>query len=175
MKLRWALLFAIVAALGVMAGTSVASRTNHRPRARCHPTRHHRCPVAHRRKQSVKVKTTPVKTTTTTTTSSAVLPRRLEVDENDQGQDPQPYSLAPSHNPVGAGTVQFNVYNFGQDQHTFAVLNSAGQQLAFAQVPADQPDSAVPVSVNLPPGTYTLECTLQNHAALGMRATLVVK
>jgi plastocyanin len=43
------------------------------------------------------------------------------------------------------------------------------------QVPANQPETAVPVSVSLPPGTYTLECTLQNHAALGMRATLVVK
>jgi plastocyanin len=71
--------------------------------------------------------------------------------------------------------VQFNVYNFGQDAHTFAVIDASGQELAFAQLPADQPDTAVPVSVNLPPGTYTLECTLQNHAMLGMRATLVVR
>jgi plastocyanin len=104
------------------------------------------------------------------------LPRRLEVDENDQGQPPQPFSLTPSHNPVGAGTVQFNVYNFGQDPHRFAVVDSAGNQVGnTVDVPANQPGTAVAVSVNLPPGIYTLECTLQNHAALGMRATLVIK
>jgi plastocyanin len=103
------------------------------------------------------------------------LPSRLEVDENDQGQPPQPYSLFPSHDPVGAGSVQFNVYNFGQDAHTFAVVSAAHQQVALAQAPANQPDTAVQVSVRLAPGTYTLECTLPGHAMLGMRATLTVK
>jgi uncharacterized cupredoxin-like copper-binding protein len=103
------------------------------------------------------------------------LPSRLEVDENDQGQLPQPYTLRPSHNPVAAGAVHFNVYNFGEDPHTFAVLDASQHQLALVNVPANQSDTAVPVSVDLPPGTYTLECTLSGHAALGMRATLTVK
>jgi plastocyanin len=102
------------------------------------------------------------------------LPSRLEVDENDQGQLPQPYSLRPSHNPVAAGVVHFNVYNFGEDPHTFAVVD-ASSQLALAQVPAGQIDTAVAVTLTLTPGIYTLECTLLGHAALGMRATLTVR
>jgi plastocyanin len=97
------------------------------------------------------------------------------VDENDQGQAPQPYSLFPSHNPVAAGQVQFNVYNFGEDPHTFAIVDSGGHQLAFAHVPANQPGTAVPVSASLAPGTYTLECTLPGHVGLGMVATLTVR
>jgi plastocyanin len=61
------------------------------------------------------------------------------------------------------------------DPHTFAVIDSAGHQLAYVDAPANQPDTAVPVTVNLAPGTYTLECTLQNHAKLGMVATLTVR
>jgi hypothetical protein len=104
-----------------------------------------------------------------------LLPHRLEVDENDQGDFPQPFSLRPSHNPVGTGVVQFNVYNFGQDPHTFAVVDASGRQRAFVNVPAMQPDTAAPVSVNLRPGRYTLVCTLQGHAALGMIASLTVR
>jgi plastocyanin len=113
--------------------------------------------------------------TTTSTTPTAPLPSRLEVDENDQGQPPQPYSLWPSHNPVAAGKVQFNVYNFGQDPHTFAIVDSGGRQLAYARALANQPQTAVSLSVELPAGTYTLECTLSGHASLGMVATLTVK
>jgi plastocyanin len=114
----------------------------------CHPRRHHRCPA---------------------------YPRRLEVDENDQGLMPTPYSLRPSHNPVGAGKVEFNVYNFGQDAHTFAVIDAGGRERAFVNVPAGLPAPDVPVTVRLRPGTYTLECTLQDHARLGMRAKLTVR
>jgi plastocyanin len=121
--------------------------------------------------------TTAVATTTTgpTTTAPAPLPSRLEVDENDLGSQPRPYSLYPTHNPVAAGTVEFNVYNFGQDPHTFAIEDSKHHQLAFADVPANQPQTAVQVSATLAPGHYTLLCTLTGHAALGMQATLLVK
>lgn len=103
------------------------------------------------------------------------MPRRLEIDENDQGELPKPYSLIPSHNPVAHGKVQFNVYNFGEDSHTFAIVDSKHHRRAFVTVPASQPDTAVPVSVKLARGTYVLECTLSGHAHLGMRATLAVK
>jgi plastocyanin len=151
---RWICLACAAAALGFSAAAVSAPHDSHRAR-RCHRRhRHRRC---------------------SRPTPSGPLPGRLEVDENDQGQPPQPYSLWPSHNPVAAGRVQFNVYDFGQDPHTFAVVNSGGHQLAFARVPANQPETAVPVSVSLPPGTYTLECTLPGHARLGMVATLTVR
>ena len=93
------------------------------------------------------------------------------MDENDTPS----YSLAPSHNPVGTGTVTFNVYNFGQDDHTFAVEDAKHNDLAYVNVPAGQPQAAVTVNAQLAPGTYTLLCTLPNHAALGMKATLTVQ
>jgi hypothetical protein len=177
--IRWAALLTVALALGF--GTAALSAPHHRPAKRCHRQRHHRrCPPPrHRPKPKPKPKPgQPTSTTTvttppppaTTTTPTGPLPSRLEVDENDQ-----PYSLFPSHDPVAAGVVKFNLYNFGQDDHTFAVVDSHGHWLAFAYVPANQPQAAVPVSVNLPAGTYTLECTLPGHANLGMVNSLTVR
>src|SRR5205807_2565615 len=115
---------------------------------------------------------TPTSTSPTQTPAPPALPSRLEVDENDQGPLPQPYSLLPSHNPVAAGTLQFNVYNFGQDPHTFAIFDGAGHRLALVDAPANESGTAIPVSVKLSAGRYTLECTRPGHAALGMPAVL---
>ena len=165
--IRRAAVLTLAAILG--SGTAAVSApqhhpTKHRPPPKhCkHRRKHHRCPK-------------PAPKPTTPTKPSGPLPSRLEVDENDQGQPPRPYSLWPSHNPVASGTVQFNVYNFGQDPHTLAIVNSSGQRRAFVRVPANQPQTAVPVNAKLPPGTYTLKCTLAGHASLGMVATLTVK
>jgi plastocyanin len=190
--IRWAALISVALALGF--GTAVLAAPHKHPAKRCHRQHHHkrRCTPRHKPKPKPKPKpgkptpttttgttTTTVTTTTTppptTTSPSGPLPSRLEVDENDQGDPPQPYSLRPSYNPVAAGVVQFNVYNFGQDPHTFAVVDSGGHRLAFAHAPANQSQTAVPVSANLAPGTYKLECTLSGHASLGMVATLTVR
>jgi plastocyanin len=110
--------------------------------------------------------------TTTTTTGPPPLPSRLAVDEYEVPS----YRLHPSHNPVAAGTVEFNVYNFGMDPHTFAIHDAQGHQIGgVADVPANQPNTAVVVTADLAPGTYTLLCTLANHAQLGMQATLTVQ
>jgi hypothetical protein len=110
--------------------------------------------------------------TTTTTTTPPPLPSRLAVDEYEVPS----YRLHPSHNPVAAGTVEFNVYNFGMDPHTFAIHDAQGHQIGgVADVPANQPNTAVVVTANVAPGTYTLLCTLSNHAQLGMQATLTVQ
>lgn len=163
------------AVLGLATAAVSAPRSH--PAKRCHRRRHHRrCTPRHPKPPKPKPpKPKPPGSPPTTPSPSGPLPSRLEVDENDQGQPPQPYSLRPSHNPVASGAVQFNIYNFGQDPHTFAILDSGGHQLAFAEVPADQPQTSVPVTAHLPPGTYRLECTLPGHASLGMVATLTVK
>jgi plastocyanin len=154
----------------------------------CHPRKHHKCPKARRRPKppvttttsTTTTRTTGTTTTTTTTTTPPPLPSRLEVDENDLGQLPQPYSLTPSHNPVAAGKVEFNVYNFGMDDHTFAIKDSAGHQVgSTVKVPAGQAQRDVIVGATLGPGTYTLYCTLKagqpdSHFTLGMHATLTV-
>ncbi len=171
--IRWTVVLIVAAALGF--GTAALSAPKHHPAKRCHRKHHRRRCTRRHHPTNPTTSATATSPTGTTTAPTGPLPSRLEVDENDQGQPPQPYSLWPSHNPVAAGNVQFNIYNFGQDPHTFAVVDSSGHQLAFARVPANQPQTAVPVSVSLPPGRYTLECTLSGHASLGMVATLTVR
>ena len=56
------------------------------------------------------------------------------------------------------------------------MADSGGQQLSDAvNVPAGHPGTAVTLTVTLPPGTYVLFCTLPQHAADGMKSTIVVK
>ena len=101
--------------------------------------------------------------------SPAALPSRLEVDERE-------WSVLPSHDPVAAGVVQFNVTNFGMDQHDLAIVGSAGQIVAQTQLL--DPQSTATLTATLAPGTYTLECTLygnHEHYNLGMHATLEVR
>jgi uncharacterized cupredoxin-like copper-binding protein len=115
-------------------------------------------------------------TTQTTTTPSQALPDGTQVDERATGEQSPLYSMEANEPTLAAGTLHFNIYNTDQDPHTFAIANAEGQQLTGAvNIPAGQPSTPVTVTVNLPPGTYTLYCTLPMHAADGMETTIVVK
>jgi plastocyanin len=94
------------------------------------------------------------------------LPRRLAVDENE-------YTVFPSRNPVAAGDVEFNVNNFGQDDHDLTITNGTNQ---FGQVFVAAGTSAR-LTATLPPGTYKLYCSLLNglHDGYGMHAALTVQ
>jgi hypothetical protein len=94
---------------------------------------------------------------------------RLEVDEAE-------WSLVASHNPVAAGNVQFNISNYGQDQHDMAIVDANGN--IIAQTGLIDPQRTAALTADLPPGTYTLECTLfghHEHYNLCMHATLTVQ
>ena len=120
--------------------------------------------------------TAPSTTQTTTTTTAAPLPHGTQVDERATGQSSPLYALDANERTLAAGTIHFNIYNFDQDPHTFAVEDSNGAQLTSSvAVPAGQPDTPATLTVDLPPGTYVLFCTLPAHAALGMKTTIVVK
>jgi plastocyanin len=97
--------------------------------------------------------------------SSAPLPRRLGVDEKE-------YSVYPTHNPVGTGSVEFNVTNFGMDAHDFSIRTGGGTVISSTPVASGQ---TTIVTVDLQPGTYTLFCSLSDHESLGMHASLQVK
>jgi plastocyanin len=125
--------------------------------------------------------TTTAQTTTTQTATSGTstpppLPHGTEVDERATGLQSPFYAMGANERTLAAGTIHFNVYNFDQDPHTFAVEDANGQQLGgTVQVSAGHPGTPVSVTVELPPGTYTLYCTLPQHAADGMQTTIVVK
>jgi len=129
--------------------------------------------------QTTTTQTATTQTSTTTSTSSstaAALPHGTEIDEKATGQQSPFYAMNANERTLAAGTIRFNVYNFDQDPHTFAIADANGQQVGGAvNVPAGQPDTPVAVTVDLPPGTYVLFCTLPQHAADGMKTTIVVK
>jgi plastocyanin len=125
---------------------------------------------------TTQLQTTTTQTSTSTTSSPPPLPHGTEVDERATGLQSPFYAMGANERTLAAGTIHFNVYNFDQDPHTFAVEDSGGQQVGSTiQVAAGHPGTPVPVSVDLPPGTYTLYCTLPQHAADGMETTIVVK
>jgi len=120
--------------------------------------------------------TTASVSTTTTSTGTATLAHGTEVDELATGRPSPFYAMHANEPTLAAGTVHFNVYNYDQDPHTFAIADTNGNQLsATIQVPAGHTDTPVTVTANLPPGTYVLFCTLPQHAADGMQTTIVVK
>jgi plastocyanin len=87
----------------------------------------------------------------------------------------------PSERVVADGTVTFEVYDRGQDEHNLTVQGpitptSAGQ--IRGQVWMQSGGSATIVA-NLPPGTYKLYCSMfagtpQSHEMLGMHTLITV-
>jgi hypothetical protein len=72
--------------------------------------------------------------------------------------------------------LDHGLYNYDQDPHTLAIANSDGQQVSdTVAVPPGHTGTPVTLTINLPPGTYVLFCTLPQHAADGMETTIVVK
>jgi len=120
---------------------------------------------------TIPVVTTPITTTPPTTPPAApspppvILPSRL-------GVDLQEYSVFPTHDPVAAGSVEFDVSNFGQDDHNLTIARDG---IAVAQSAIVHPGAEQTLVATLAPGTYKLYCSLYDHDALGMHATLVIQ
>ena len=120
--------------------------------------------------------TTTTQTTTSSSSTAAALPHGTEVDERATGLQTPFYALDANEATLAAGSIRFNIYNYDQDPHTFAVADSNGQQISSTvPVPAGHTGTPVTLTVNLPPGTYVLFCTLPQHAAAGMKTTIVVR
>jgi plastocyanin len=174
------------------ARCSRSSRRRHRPRgARCrhvhrHPSAQHPAPG-----QSAPVPgagTSPAapgapagQPGASAGTSTAPVP---EGAQTGTGSTPPPslphvqvtaveYSFTLSRTTVPAGKVVLQFVNHGQDEHN---LNAAPQEGPLAGHIADTPaGGVVDEEVELRPGTYTLFCSLPEHAKKGMKATLTVE
>jgi plastocyanin len=106
----------------------------------------------------------PAATTPTATTPAPVLPSRAGVDLKE-------YSVTPTYYALAAGAVQFTAKNVGMDDHDLTVSRD-GVQYGQLAVP---PSTSGTLRLTLPPGTYTLYCSLYDHAQLGMHATVTVQ
>jgi plastocyanin len=84
---------------------------------------------------------------------------------------PTQLQLQLSRASVAAGTTIVEQYNSGADPHNL-ILERQGV-VAFS-LPTLGPGGDQRQTLNLTPGTWTLYCSLLNHRALGMQATLTV-
>jgi len=84
------------------------------------------------------------------------------------------FRLALSRQTIRAGWAVLELRNMGEDAHDL-VLERTGTNRILIRWPLAQPGAVVDREVKLRPGTYRLSCTVANHRALGMHATLVVR
>jgi plastocyanin len=90
------------------------------------------------------------------------------------GVSEREYRIGVYRKTVAPGTVRFNVTNFGEDAHDFTVTTRHGT--VVAALPEVRSERQATLKVRLTrPGIYRLLCTQLDHAARGMRATVVVR
>jgi plastocyanin len=84
------------------------------------------------------------------------------------------YSFTLSRPEVPAGEVIVELVNRGEDAHNLHVAEgTAGAEAGAA--PNTEPGAVRDLHVTLRPGSYTLFCSLPEHEAKGMHATLLVR
>ena len=93
-------------------------------------------------------------------------PGRVQVVEKE-------FSLVLSRLRVPAGQTIIQVVNFGMDNHDLVLQGNAkgSKPVHFKQL---GPGDRATLTIKLPPGKYTLWCSLPGHRARGMVAPLVV-
>jgi plastocyanin len=83
------------------------------------------------------------------------------------------YSFALSRLTVHAGPALIELDNMGQDPHDLRVQRVGSRHIAGLGV--IKPGSRATLSLTLPAGRYSFWCSVANHRALGMQATVIVK
>jgi plastocyanin len=93
-------------------------------------------------------------------------PARMQVSATE-------YNFGLSRHTIKAGRALIELANFGEDPHDLRLHRVGGTKVWGTRVVA--PEETVTLSAKLPPGRYQLWCSLADHRALGMEATLVVR
>ena len=86
----------------------------------------------------------------------------------------QEFRFSLSRRTIKAGLAVLELRNMGQDAHDL-VLERADGNACLVRWPMAQPGAVVDREIRLRPGLYRFVCTVANHRALGMQATLVVR
>jgi hypothetical protein len=84
------------------------------------------------------------------------------------------FSLAVSRPSIRSGPAIVELVNYGEDDHDLALRRIAPGARTY-RIGIVHPGRTGELSARLRPGRYRLWCTLANHRARGMVATLVVK
>ena len=83
------------------------------------------------------------------------------------------FSFSLSRTRLPAGSAILELANFGQDPHDLRLQRIGAKHIAGT--PVVVPGARKELSVRLVPGRYLLWCSVADHRARGMRATLVVR
>ena len=82
------------------------------------------------------------------------------------------FMIEPEDVTAAGPAVTFTVTNDGPTPHNFTVRDEAGDVVAAtADLSAGESET---LEAELPPGDYTILCSLAGHASLGMTGTLTV-
>jgi plastocyanin len=168
------LMLACAIALGAPVGSGASPTAQTSAKSKCkHRAKHHR----HRSKRCLKKKAAAIDGTTTTGSVEGSIdqggtsgpPGRLLATEREISATELQLQL--SRPSLSAGTAIVEQYNAGSDPHNL-VLERAGE-VAFSFESLD-PGGDQRQTVTFTRGTWTLYCSLLDHRALGMQATLSV-
>ena len=102
----------------------------------------------------------------TAATPAKVFPNRVQVVA-------QEFFFALSRHSVPAGPAIVELVNFGQDAHDLRVQRVGARHIAGT--PVVQAGGRAELMLTLRPGRYRFWCSLADHRARGMSATLVVR
>ncbi len=83
------------------------------------------------------------------------------------------FSLSLSRTHLKPGPALIELANFGQDPHDLRLQRLGARHIAGTPVIA--PGSRAELAVTLLPGRYSVWCSVADHRARGMRATLIVR
>jgi plastocyanin len=83
------------------------------------------------------------------------------------------FSYQLSRTQLKSGRVVIELANFGQDAHDLRVQRVGARHIAGT--PVVEAGGRAELTVTLRPGRYRFWCSLANHRARGMSATLVVR
>lgn len=95
------------------------------------------------------------------------MPSRLQVSADE-------FTLVLSRSSIRAGTAVVELVNYGEDDHDLALRRAAPGARTF-RIRTVRPGTTGELDTRLPAGRYSLWCTLPQHRARGMSATLVVR
>jgi plastocyanin len=83
------------------------------------------------------------------------------------------FNFGLSRHSIKAGRALIELANFGEDPHDLRLRRIGGTKVWGTRVVG--PEGTATLSAKLPPGRYKLWCSIANHRALGMDATVTVK
>ncbi len=100
------------------------------------------------------------------TPSVSQAPTRVQVSSTE-------FELALSRQKVKQGRAIVQLVNLGEDPHDLALRRIAKDARTY-KTKVVLPEQDASISFRLYPGRYVLWCTIADHRALGMHATLTV-